>query len=79
MERFKTILSLGQGCVACSGTEEKFYLLYHVPGAALAGNKKEKRSSGEQQKSVVSEHRLCGAPHCSIFTLYDFPATAQER
>lgn len=44
MERFKGILSVGWGCVACLRIKEKFYLLYHVPGATLARNRKGKKT-----------------------------------
>lgn len=58
-KRFKIILS-----ISLRGTEEKFCLLYHLPGA-LGRNEK---GLGAKQKSMVSEHTLCGAPHYSTFT-----------
>lgn len=60
-KRFKIILSIKPAGV------QKFCLLYHLPGA-LGRKQKGMTRLGAKQKSMVSEHMLCGAPHYSTFT-----------
>ena len=79
MKRFEGILSVGWRCVACSWIKEKFYLLYHVPGATLARNRKSKKRTGQQQKSWFLNAGSGELPTVATSTIRDSPARTQER
>ena len=79
MKRFEGILSVGWGSVACSWIKEKFYLLYHVPGATLARNRKGKKRREEQQKSWFLNAGSGELPTVATSTIHDSPARTQER